>query len=160
MDVDVTLLASLQLVLRHKEPAVQTLVEFVENQTTLRSHQCGVSVGVLLITNEADRLTLDVDFIHQMNEILFVVAVVLVGLRNLRVEVLKHLLHDIVHLTDRDFLKTLLLNDLDHRRHNVVEVGISQRHHDTGSRFGNRIDDLLTVKGFQCAVLLNYFHGE
>lgn len=160
MDVDVTLLASLQLVLRHKEPAVQTLVKFIENQTTLRSHQCGVGVGVLLITDEADGLTLDVDFIHQMNKVLFVVAVVLVGLSNLRVEILKNLLHDVVHLTDRDFLKTLLLNDLDHRRHNLMEVSISESNHDTGSGLRNRIDDLLSVKGFQCAVLLNYFHGE
>ena len=97
MDVDVPFLASLQFVLRHKEPTVQALVEFVENQAAFGSHQCGVRVCVLLVPDKSDGLALDVDFIHQVNKVLLVVAVILVGLRHSRVEVLKNLLHDVVH---------------------------------------------------------------
>ena len=160
MDVDVPFLASLQLVLCHEEPPVQPLVEFVENQAAFGCYQGRVRVCVLLIPDKADRLTFDIDFIHQVDKIFLVVAIILVGLRNLRVEVLKNLLHDIVHFTDRDFLKPFVLNHADNRRHNIIKLLVGQRYHHTGSGLRDGVHDFLTVKGFQRSVFLNDFHAE
>ena len=52
------------------------------------------------------------------------------------------------------------LDNTDNRRNNVMELGIIQCYHYTGSRLRNCINDFLTVKFFQCAIFLNNFHGE
>ena len=95
-----------------------------------------------------------------MNKVLLVVAVILVGLRHSRVEILKNLLHDVVHFGNRDFLKPLFLNNANDSRHNIMELTVSDIHHHTGSGLRDSVHDFLSVKCFQCSVLLNDFHGE
>ena len=107
MNVDISVFTSLQFILRHKEPAIQTLVEFVEDQATLSCYQCGVRVCVLLISDKSDRLTFDINFVHQVNKVFLVIAIVLIRFSHLRVKIFKNLLHDIVHFRYGDFLKPL-----------------------------------------------------
>ena len=159
MDINVSVLASLQLIIGHKELAVQPLIQFVENQTTLRSNQGRVRVCVLLITQKTNGLRFLIDLIHNVNEILLEVSVIPVRLRNLRVDLIKNLLHNVVHIRNVNLFRETLSDDSHNLRYNLMVLGIVQLNHCTGGRLTDCIDNLLTVKLLNRAVLLNYFHG-
>ena len=159
MDINVSILASLQLIIGHKELAVQSLIQFVENQTTLRSNQGGVRVCVLLIAQKTNGLRFLIDLIHNVNEILLEVSVISVRLCNLRVDLIKNLLYNVVHICNVNLFRETLSDDSHDLRHNLMVLCIVQFNHCTGGRLTDCIDNLLTVKLLNRTVLLNYFHG-
>ena len=159
MDINVSVLASLQLIISHKELSVQPLVQFIENQTTLRSNQGGVRVCVLLIAQKTNGLRFLIDLIHNVNEILLEVSVIPVRLRNLRIYLIKNLLHNVVHIRNMNLFRETLRNDSHDLIYNLMVLGIVQFNHCTGGRLTDCVDNLLTVKLLNRTVLLNYFHG-
>ena len=160
MNVDIAVIASLQLVSGHEKLAVQPLVEFVERQAAFCGNQGRIGVGVLLVPDEVNGAAFLVDLIHHVNKVHLVVAVVPVGLGDCRVEIVQHLFHNVVHFRDRNILKVLALNDGENPGYNFLVLAFSQVNHSTGGRLGYSVHDFLCVERFQSAVLFNDSHGE
>ncbi len=88
MDINIAILAGLQLVPGHKKFPVQFLVQLIEDQAPLCGHQGTVCVGIALIADIADGLALCIYIIHHMDEILLVVPVIPVALGHCRVHLI------------------------------------------------------------------------
>ena len=98
MNIDITVPAGLQLVPVHEKFPVQFLVQLIEDQASLGSHQSTVRVGITFISNVANRLALGINVIHHMDKVFFIIPVIPVALCHRRVYTVESTLHDIVHI--------------------------------------------------------------
>ena len=64
-----------------------------------------------------------------------------------------------MHIRNVNLFRETLSDDSHNLRYNLMVLGIVQLNHCTGGRLTDCIDNLLTVKLLNRAVLLNYFHG-
>ena len=104
MNIDITIPAGLQLIPVHEKFPVQFLVQLIEDQTSLGSHQRTVGIGIALISNVANGLALGIDIIHHVYEVFFIIPVIPVALCHRRVHTVQSALHDIVHILNIDIL--------------------------------------------------------
>ena len=104
MNINIAILTCLKLVAVHKEFTVKLLVQLIKDQTSLGSYKCTVCIGITLVSNVTDCLTLGIDVIHHMNEIQLIITVIAIALGYSRVHTLQGTLYDIVHLLDLDLI--------------------------------------------------------
>ena len=100
MNINITVLTCLQFIAVHKEFSVKFLIQFVKDQASLCSYKCTVCIGITLVSDITDCLTLGIYIIHHMDEIKFVIAVITITLGNCRVYTLQSAFYDIVHFLD------------------------------------------------------------
>ena len=84
----------------HKKFTIKLFVQFIKDQASLCSYKRTVCIGITLITNITDCLTLGIYIIHHMDKVKFVISVIAVALSHCRVHSLKCSLYDVVHLLD------------------------------------------------------------
>ena len=104
MNVNISILACLQLITVHEEFPVKFFIQFIEDQTSLGGNQCTVRIGITLITDVTDRLTLRIHIIHHVNEIQLIISVVAIALGNCRIHTFQGAFHNIMHLLDLDLI--------------------------------------------------------
>ena len=80
MDINVAVLACLQLIAIHKNLRYSSLFSSLKNQASLCRHKRTVRVGVALIADIADGLALCIHIIHHMYKVYLVVPIITVAL--------------------------------------------------------------------------------
>ena len=158
MDIDIAVLASLQLVLGHKELAIQTFIEFVENQAAFCGNQGRVRIGIFLISDKTDRLAFLIYLVHKMNKIFLIVTIIPIGLCNSRLHIIQNFLYHIVHFCNGYGSKELVIDHSVDSCHNIRILAFSQLHYSPCSRFMNGVHNFLLIVIFQCSIFLNDFH--
>ena len=160
MDVDVTVLAGLKFVPVHEEFPVELLVQFVEDQASLGGHQSAVGIGVALIADVTDGLALGVDLIHHVDKVLLVVPVIAVALGHSGIDLVQGSLHNVVHLRNRDAVFASLLRFLLGIFTDKGNLIFCKTVHNTARGFIDCGNDLVHIKFFLGAVLLDNVHMQ
>ena len=158
MDVNVTVLARLQLVSCHEKFTVQLFVQLIENQAALRRHKRTVRIRIALVSDIADRLALRIDIVHHMDKVHLIIAVVPVALCHRRIHCLQGAFYDVVHLLNRDALLVQGLCLALRKLTEELQLLIGKFIQNPGRRLINRDDDLLHVKLFIGSVFFDYIH--
>jgi len=104
VNINITVLACLKLVAVHKKFTVKFLIQFVKNQTSLCCNKGAVRVGVALISNVTDRLTLCIYIIHHVNKIQLVITVIAVTFCHSRIYSFQSAFYNIVHFLDLNLI--------------------------------------------------------
>ena len=82
MDINITVPAGLDLFRGQEELLVQFLVQLIEDQAALGGYQCGIRVGIFLVSDVHDGLALFVDIIQHPYKILLIVTIIAVAFCN------------------------------------------------------------------------------
>ena len=104
MDIDISILTCLQFITIHEKLTVKFFIQLIKNQASFRGNQCTVCIGIALVSDVTDRLTLGVHIIHHMNEVKFIVSVITIALSYSRVYSLQGTLYDIMHLLNLNLI--------------------------------------------------------
>ena len=155
MNIEIAVPDRLDFLRGKEEFLVKFPIELIENQTPLGGYQSTVRVGVLLVPDVHDGLTLGVHFIQHLDKILFVVPVVPIALGDGGVHSLQRPLHDIVHLGDGHLLYAKLRHPFFHELADEALLFLRKRDENTVRGFVDRVHHLLHVEIFQRPVFLD-----
>ena len=158
MNINIAVLACLQLIAVHKEFPVKLLVQFIEYQASLGCNQRTVCVCIALVPDIADRLALGIDLVHHVDKIMLIISVIPVTLGNRRVYLLQSPLHNIVHFLDRNFFLPQGLRLVCGISAQEVNLLLRKAVHDPFRGFIDCPDYFLNVKFFFCSIFLNYIN--
>ena len=104
MNINITILTCLKLITVHKKFTVKLFIQFIKDQASLSGNQSTVCVGIALITNITDCLTLGIYIIHHMDEIQFIISVIPVTFGYSWIYSLQGTLYYVVHLLDLNLI--------------------------------------------------------
>ena len=160
MHINIAVAAGLNLLRGHKELLIQLLVKLIENQASLGGDKGAVCVGVFLVAHIHDGLTFFVDVVHHPHEILLVIPVVAVALRNNGLDLLQCALHNIVHNGNGNPVLFQLIYLVHHILADMPLFFLRKFGQGPVCALSHRINHLLNIKAFQAPVFfydLNLF---
>ena len=82
----------------------EMIIQFIKDQASLSGNQSTVCVGIALITNITNCLTLGIYIIHHMDKIQFIISVIPVTFGYSWIYSLQGTLYYVVHLLDLDLI--------------------------------------------------------
>ena len=79
MHINIAVTTCLNLFRGQEEFLIQFLIQLIKDQTTLGRYQSGIRIGIFLIPDVHDGLTLFIDIIQHPYEILLIVTIIAIA---------------------------------------------------------------------------------